>query len=491
MKVCVLQPDYSSSGVDYRHYDPPRDLTRFLPGHTVHHEFLNKLSTYKQLQRLSREGFDVFVNLCDGYLEWDIPSIDVIQALEALNLPYSGPTPALYHVPKPQMKYVAHTAGVATPLHALVDGGALIDLVRDGGDPSLADAPLANEVRHLKFPLFVKPAHAGDSLGVDEHAIVHDLVELRHQVLAIAVDWPSVLVEEYIEGREFTVLLYGDPSGPGKGTALAPVEYIFPPGFAFKTYALKTSELHPEANRPVRDAALAGQLRLAALAVFRAFSGVGYARMDFRVDAAGTLYFLENNFTCSVFYPDGIEGSADHILKYDGIGQAAFLERIIEEGMARHRRRQRPFAMRGNSIAGYGIFATRQIAEGEVVFHGEGRAQRLVTKRHVERHWSEGERHLFRHYAYPLSDELFAIWDEDPLAWSPQNHSCDANTGFFGLDVVARRAIARGDELTLDYADLINDAAEPFECRCGSPSCRGLVQGSPGNSLTAREGAAK
>ena len=28
MKVCVLQPDYSTTGVDYKNYDPPRDLAR-------------------------------------------------------------------------------------------------------------------------------------------------------------------------------------------------------------------------------------------------------------------------------------------------------------------------------------------------------------------------------------------------------------------------------------------------------------------------------
>jgi hypothetical protein len=42
MKVCVLQPDYSTSGVDYRHYDPPRDLSALLPGHTVDHVALRR-----------------------------------------------------------------------------------------------------------------------------------------------------------------------------------------------------------------------------------------------------------------------------------------------------------------------------------------------------------------------------------------------------------------------------------------------------------------
>ena len=42
MKICVLQPDYSSSSVDYKNYDPTRNLSALLPGHTVHHVALNK-----------------------------------------------------------------------------------------------------------------------------------------------------------------------------------------------------------------------------------------------------------------------------------------------------------------------------------------------------------------------------------------------------------------------------------------------------------------
>ena len=474
MKVCILQPDYSASGVDYRHYDPARDLSRLLPGHTVHHEALNKLSTYRQLKRLSAQGFDIFVNLCEGYLEWDVPSIDVIHSLESLNLPYTGPGPLLYDPPKPLMKYVAHTVGIATPLHAVVDA-------------STPDEQLRRATAHLKYPLFVKPVKAGDSLGVDEHAIVNDFAALHDQARALADEYPELLVEEYIDGREFTVLVIGDSSGAGKCSSLAPVEYVFPPGFRYKSYALKTSEQHPEANVSVRDDALVARLRAAAEQLFRGFAGVGYARMDFRMDAAGRLFFLEVNFTCSVFYAEGSEGSADHILKRDGIGQSGFLEQIIAEGITRHRRRQKPFEMRGNSIAGYGIVATRPIGADELIFRGEERPARIVTRRWVEANWNETDKVLFRQYAYPLSEEVFAMWDDDPNTWAPQNHSCEANTGYVGLNVVALRDIRPGEELTLDYAALINEEGEPFDCRCGAVSCRGRVVGSPGNSVTERE----
>jgi D-alanine-D-alanine ligase-like ATP-grasp enzyme len=488
MKVCVLQPDYSKSGVDYRHYDPSRDLARLLPGHEVHHEALDKVSTYRQLKRLAPEGFDIFVNLCEGYLEWDVPSIDVIHSLEALGLPYTGPTPLLYDPPKPLMKYVAHTVGISTPMHAILDAGRIARAAAGPDGLAGADALLRKATGHLKYPLFVKPAKAGDSLGVDEHAIVRDDAALLTQSLALADEYPDLLIEEYIDGREFTVLVIGEESGKGHGSALTPIEYVFPPGFHYKSYALKTSELHPEANIRVDDAALSRRLRDAAERIFAGFAGVGYARMDFRMDSSGTIHFLEVNFTCSVFYAEGSEGSADHILKLDGIGQAGFLKRIIAEGRARHARKQRPYEVRGNGIAGYGIVATRAIRRGEVVFRGEQRAARIVTRRHVEATWNAADRELFKHYAVPLSESVYVIWDEDPNAWAPQNHSCDANTSYIGLDVVAARDIAVGDELTLDYSELLDENGAEFSCRCGATNCRGLVKGTPGNSVSAREG---
>lgn len=473
MKICVLQPDYSTSTVDYRHYDPPRDLAPLAPGHTVHHEFLHKLSTYAQLKALSHEGFDVFVNLCEGYQEWDVPSVDVIYALEQLQLPYTGPTPLLYDPPKPLMKYLAHSAGVETPRHVLLAPG----------DDALAAVTRAK----LRYPLFVKPAKAGDSLGVDENARIEDAAGLRLQVESIQATYPDLLVEEFIEGREFTVLVIGDAEGHGRSTALTPVEYRFPEGRSFKSYALKTSELHPDANVPVAEPSLAKRLKDAACTVFRGFDATGYARMDFRMDAAGRLFFLEINFTCSVFYPEGWEGSADHILKLDGLGQAGFLERIIAEGRARYARRRPAYVMRGDAIAGYGIVASRPLEPGNVVWRGEERPMRVVTRRHVEANWAASEQETFRRYAYPISGEVYGIWDSDPAAWAPQNHSCEPNTRYDGLNVVAARAIAVGEELTLDYAEFLDESAEPFDCACGAQGCRGRVVGTLGNSVTSRE----
>ena len=74
---------------------------------------------------------------------------------------------------------------------------------------------------------------------------------------------------------------------------------------------------------------LANQLKESAAKIFKAFNGVGYARLDFRVNDKNQVFFLEINFTCSVFYEKGYEGSADYILINEPSGKEAFLHKII------------------------------------------------------------------------------------------------------------------------------------------------------------------
>jgi D-alanine-D-alanine ligase-like ATP-grasp enzyme len=460
MKICVLQADYSTTNVDYKNYDPPRHLTSLRPNDTVDHVFLNKLTTYKQLKDLATRGYDIFINLCEGYLEWKVPSIDVINSLDLLNLPYTGPNAILYDPPKPLMKYVAYCAGVKTPHSVVVTSLETIE----------------KDVEKLTFPLFVKPAKAGDSLGVDDASLVKTMDELKVKVNSLIIDYEDVMIEEYIDGREFTVLIAANADGKNC-RVFQPVEYVFPENRYFKTYALKTSELHTDTNVPCEDPSVQKALERASEQIFKAFGGVGYARLDFRMDAKKDIYFLEINFTCSVFYENGLEGSADYILKYDKAGKSGFLDHIIQEGIARHKRKQKKYKIKGNSLAGYGIFATQLIDKNAVVFKGEGQAQRIISKNYVNNNWDEKQKDDFKHYAYPIGPEVYILWDENPMNWAPQNHSCAANTAYKGLDVMALREIEVGEELTLDYATFLDENIEPFKCNCGAINCRGIVSG--------------
>ena len=472
MKVCVLQPDYSTSNVDYKNYDPPRNLSKLLPEDEVHHEFLNKLTTYQQLKKLSKSKFDIYINLCEGYLDWSVPSIDVIHSLELLNLPYTGSNATIYDPSKPLMKYVAFCAGVKTPNYVEIQDNNNIEAT----------------IQNLTFPLFIKPAHAGDSLGVDENSLVQNLNGVKNKINSLLKEeYDDILIEEYIAGREFTVLVAANPIPNHRCKVFKPVEYVFPDDKQFKTYALKTSSLHTDANVACDNKLLEEKLSKATEKIFTGFSGVGYARLDFRIDANEEIYFLDINFTCSVFYEDGYEGSADYILNYEPGGKAEFLKNIIDEGISRHAVKQKKYILKGNSLDGYGIFAKQFIKKGEIVFKQEASAQPIVTRRYVEKNWTPDQVREFERYAYPISNEVYILWDKDPRQWAPQNHSCGANTGYDGLNLIALCNIKSEDELTLDYQELLDDTMDAFACKCGSKNCRKIITGITGNSISNKE----
>lgn len=157
------------------------------------------------------------------------------------------------------MKYVAYTSGIKTPAFALIE--------------SIDD--IEKECSHLRYPLFVKPDKAGDSLGVDDHSLVYNKEDLVRKCASIIDEYGPLLVEEYIQGREFTVMLVADAEEGKSCSVFKPIEYIFPKGFLFKTYSLKTSELHPEANIPCNDPVLESGLKDAALQIFQGFGVLG------------------------------------------------------------------------------------------------------------------------------------------------------------------------------------------------------------------------
>ncbi len=125
----------------------------------------------------------------------------------------------------------------------------------------------------------------------------------------------------------------------------------------------------------------------------------------------------------------------------------------------------------------YGVFATRAYRAGDRVIVFEERPHHLVTRGHVEACWDERRREWFARYAWPLTDEVWVTWSEDPEEWRPVNHSCDPSAWLEGLDVVARRPVAAGEEITLDYATLRDEQMQAFECACGASGCRGVVRG--------------
>jgi SET domain len=146
--------------------------------------------------------------------------------------------------------------------------------------------------------------------------------------------------------------------------------------------------------------------------------------------------------------------------------------------MSRRDRERNAWSVDFNPATGFGMIAARDLRAGEVAVRYEERAQRMISRRHVQRTWRGTRKQWFESYAWPIAGEVHGMWSNDPTEWLPINHACDPNTWFEGLDLVARRDIGVGDELTVDYATFCGPDMQAFECRCGSAKCRRVILGS-------------
>jgi D-alanine-D-alanine ligase len=461
MKICVLNPSYERSESPFKGYDPYCDPAPYCPGHEWERCLINKATAVQQILQLEKRGFDVFVNLCDGAWDEDRAGIEVCQALERLGLPYTGATPAFYEPTREMMKRVCHYWDIPTPRFVFAHDEGAVELA----------------TRWLRFPMIVKHPNSYGSIGLLRESRVEDVGQLREQVRRMLGLYGGALIEEFIAGREFTVLLAENPDDELEPLAFLPAECRFPEGETFKHFDLKWNTYEALLWAPCTDEVLGERLKDLSRSMFVGLAGKGYARCDLRMDAEGQVYMLEINPNCAVFYPPDEPGSADIILRHDPIGPAGFVEHIMKVALRRAERARRKFAVRFDPEKGYGLVALAPFAAGELIERYEEQPQRLVSKAHVERSWSGLKRSWFHRYAYPLTDEIYALWSDNPGDWKPLNHSCDPNSWLAGLDLVARRDIAAGEEITADYATFCSGTMEPFECWCGAPECRGKVTG--------------
>lgn len=462
MKICILNDAcYENSESPTNEYDVPSDLSPYLQGHRCEMVFIQKATAVKQLIKLAQEGFDVFVNLCDGAWDEDRPGIEVVQALERLGLAFTGAGSSFYEPSRQAMKRMCHAWGINTPACVFA---------ADSG--SIESAALT-----LRFPLIVKHPSSYSSVGLTRASRVESAEDLRRESRKMIEAFGGALIEEFIEGREFTVLVVENPNDLYNPTVYAPVEFCFPEGESFKHFDLKWVDYRNMSCIPCNDPEIAERLEGISKKLFVGLNGSGYGRCDIRMDGDGELYMLEINPNCGVFYPEESPGSADFILLNDPAGHKGFVERIIKVALRRKQKQNKNWEARADREGNYGMFATEIIGEGEVIEVYEEQPHVLVSKTHVMRHWSLLERLWFERYAYPITDEIWITWSRNPENWKPINHSCDPNSWLDGLNLVARREISRDEEITMDYATFYNETAPGFACSCGSPDCRKVVRG--------------
>jgi D-alanine-D-alanine ligase len=190
-------------------------------------------------------------------------------ALQSLRVPFtgSGVLGSALSLDKIRAKQVWQALGLSTPRFRALP----------------RDADIAAAAREIGFPLVVKPAWEGSSVGVTR---VFDAKDLEAAV-ALARNYPGdLLMETLIEGGEYTVGILG--------RQVLPTIRIVPKG-EYYDYNAKYIAEDTEYVCPGLEGAAEEEMRTLALAAFDALACSGWGRVDIMRDRQGRNYLLEAN----------------------------------------------------------------------------------------------------------------------------------------------------------------------------------------------------
>jgi D-alanine-D-alanine ligase len=209
-----------------------------------------------------------------------------------------------YHIPTP--KYRVFTSG---------------DAVRSAG---------------LRFPVIVKPNAEGSSKGIADVCIAENARELRSLVEQnLRLYGGSVLAEEFISGREFTIALLGNGDSL---RVFPPMEIVYHAspieGYNVYNYTVKQEYKKYVTYRCPAEISPEQELELTRLAkkVYSTLECRDFARVDFRMDQDGHIFFIEIN---------PLPGLAPHysdypmIAEFCGVSHEDLVGSVLRAGITR------------------------------------------------------------------------------------------------------------------------------------------------------------
>ena len=276
-----VAPDLAGEQDDEAEYDSPKTLQAIREAiASWGHEVVDLEATQDLPLVLASTPVDVVFNIAEGWKgrsrESQVPSL-----LELLDVPYTGSDPAALSVSldKALAKRMVRTHGILTPDYAVLNTGK------------------ERLPRELTFPLLVKPVAEGTSKGVTKKSIVHDEGELREVARELIGKYRQpALVESYIAGREFTIGLLGER----RPRVLPPMEIVFldprdpTPIYSFEMKQDWNEQIRYEVPAHLSPREL-DRLERASRECFTALGCRDVARLDFRMDGEGRIFFIECN----------------------------------------------------------------------------------------------------------------------------------------------------------------------------------------------------
>jgi D-alanine-D-alanine ligase len=259
-------------------------------------------------------------NLFEGFDDCPETEAVVAQTLAELGLTYTGcPSDVLaLALNKARTKAIMESVGIDTPRYQLLSPETLF----------LFD---------LSYPCIVKPDGEDASHGLTEDSVVFDFIQLERQVSKISqLFGGKALVEEYINGREFNITVWGirEPST----LPITEIVYSLPSDLPrILTFEAKWDKqsTYFKGTKPVCPADIGTELRnkieTIALTVFKVLNCSGYLRLDMRANSDECPSVIEVNPNPDISPGTGAARQA----KATGMRYSQFIGKIVSLALER------------------------------------------------------------------------------------------------------------------------------------------------------------
>ncbi len=292
----------------------------------------------------------VVLNYCDGFDEVDgYPGLSGIKLMEDKGIIFTGADSSFENltISKIRMKKALVEAGVSTaPYEVISDRNCIHGICQ-----------------RLGSPLIVKPAVSTASQGIWLDSVVESDEQVSRQVQRLlqveyGKQFPQtgIFVEQFINGKEFTVFVLGSAKQPENLKIYPSLERVFHPRLPDNERFLShyrywgqnegRGSLLPEeqfCSYQLAEPELDKRLGELAKRAYCAVDGNGYGRVDIRMDRyTQEIFVLEVNSNCAISskplfdFTDPNATSVGTILYLSGIGFPQLMSEIIAEALTRH-----------------------------------------------------------------------------------------------------------------------------------------------------------
>ena len=193
---------------------------------------------------------------------------------------------------------------------------------------------LLPQIEKIRFPLMIKPAGGGDSIGITHKSVVHNLQELKNRFIGLKKELgpEKLIIEKYLPGREYTVGVLGSKA---KKYILPIIGFPKDHGIRYTSIKKKEYKMREKFEIIYRNNERFKKLAQIAINTFDAVGASDAIRIDFREDESGNPYVIDVNGTPALSLTGSLTFMASKVgLTHNQLIKLIFYESIVRYNLA-------------------------------------------------------------------------------------------------------------------------------------------------------------